>query len=418
MGRETRYGAENGRRRGVRPLYAATAAAVLAALCAGALSCSVLGDDGKRPADAVRITPRDGTRGVLADTPMEVSVPEGRLESVRMVRGGEGTDRAVPGRFTPDRRGWRPLHARGQRAALELASKYTVDAVAVDDDGRRVARHTTFTTKVPPHRFIGFFRPEHRQTVGTGMIVSLEFNRPITDRAAVERAVQVSAEPHVPVAAHWFGRSRLDFRPRAYWRPGTRVTLDLRLRDVRGAPGAYGTQRKRVWFTVGRDQRSVVDVPRHRLTVLRAGRPVASVPVTAGARENPTYNGRMVISEKYRVTRMNGDTVGFGGEYDIDDVPHALRLSGSGTFLHGNYWADRDTFGAENTSHGCVGLEDEKGGDGRSPAGTFFRRSLVGDVVTVRGSKERTLAPDNGLGGWNMPWRTWTAGSALGTPPG
>lgn len=334
-----------------------------------------------------------------------------------MVRGGEGTRKAVPGRFAPDGRSWRPVPASGRSSALQLASKYTVDAVAVDGDGRRVARHTTFTTKVPPHRFIGFFRPEHRQTVGTGMIVSLEFNRPITDRAAVERAVRVSAEPHVPVAAHWFGRSRLDFRPRAYWPPGTRVTLDLNLRDVRGAPGAYGTQRKRVWFTVGRDQRSVVDVRRHRLTVLRAGRPVARVPVTAGARANPTYNGRMVVSEKYRVTRMNGGTVGFGGEYDIDDVPHALRLTSSGTFLHGNYWADPGTFGSANTSHGCVGLEDEKGGAAGSPAGSFFRRTLVGDVVTVRGSGERTVASDNGLGGWNMPWRQWTAGSALGTPP-
>ena len=46
----------------------------------------------------------------------------------------------------------------------------------------------------------------------------------------------------------------------------------------------------------------------------------------------------MVISEKLKVTRMNGDTVGFGGEYDIKDVPHAMRLTDSGTFIHGNYW--------------------------------------------------------------------------------
>ena len=39
------------------------------------------------------------------------------------------------------------------------------------------------------------------------------------------------------------------------------------------------------------------------------------------------------------VTRMNSQTVGFGGEYDIPDVPHAMKLTDSGTFLHGNYWA-------------------------------------------------------------------------------
>ena len=49
----------------------------------------------------------------------------------------------------------------------------------------------------------------------------------------------------------------------------------------------------------------------------------------------------MVISEKLPVTRMNGETVGYGGEYDIKDVPHAIRLTTSGTFIHGNYWARR-----------------------------------------------------------------------------
>ncbi|WP_344563810.1 L,D-transpeptidase [Streptomyces axinellae] len=368
-------------------------------------------DDSKPPGDTIRVSPDDGSRGVPAHGTVKVFVSEGTLRSVRMVRRGDGSARAVPGRFSADRRGWRPDLTAGH--GLELSAKYTVDAVAVDGEGRRTARHTTFTTKVPPHRFIGFFRPEHRQTVGTAMIVSLDFNRPIEDRAAVERAIQVSAVPRVPVAAHWFGRSRLDFRPRQFWRPGTRVTLDLRLRDVRGGKGAYGVQRKTVWFRVGRDQRSVVDVGRRTLTVRRGARVVERFPVTAGTRKNPTYNGRMVISEKYPVTRMNGETVGFGGEYDIDDVPHAMRLTRSGTFLHGNYWADSHVFGKKNTSHGCVGLADKRGGSPRSPAGRFFRHSLVGDLVTVRGSHDRTVAANNGLGGWNMAWERWQSGSAL-----
>ncbi|WP_326692712.1 Ig-like domain-containing protein [Streptomyces sp. NBC_01795] len=382
-------------------------AVVYAVVAAG---CGVP-DDSRPPEDAIRVTPDDGSRGVPVRSGVEVSVAEGTLRSVRMVRRGDGAVRTVPGRFSANRRSWHPAAAAG--TALELAAKYTVDAVAVDSDGRRTARHTTFTTKPPPHRFIGFFRPEHRQTVGTAMIVSLEFNRPIEDRAAVERAVRVSAEPQVPIAAHWFGRSRLDFRPRDYWRPGTRVTLDLRLRDVRGGKGAYGVQRKTVWFRVGRDQRSVVDVGRRTLTVHRKGRAAQRLPVTAGTRKNPTYNGKMVISEKYPVTRMNGDTVGFGGEYDIDDVPHAMRLTRSGTFLHGNYWASSRVFGKKNTSHGCVGLKDKRGGSARSPAGRFFRRSLVGDLVTVRGSHDKTVAASNGLGGWNMTWERWRSGSAL-----
>ncbi len=102
---------------------------------------------------------------------------------------------------------------------------------------------------------------------------------------------------------------------------------------------------------------------------------------------------------------MDGDTVGFGGEYDIPDVPHALRLTTSGTFLHGNYWAPPRTFGGTNTSHGCIGLRDTQGGGPDTPAGWFYERSLVGDVVEVVNSRDRTVAPDNGLGGWNMRGR-------------
>ncbi|MGW7492542.1 Ig-like domain-containing protein, partial [Streptomyces sp. NPDC054786] len=260
----------------------------------------------------------------------------------------------------------------------------------------------------------GHFSPQGDATVGTGLIFSLAFNRPIADRAAVERAVKVSARPAVEIAAHWFGHRRLDFRPRERWRPGTEITVDLRLRGVKAGPGAYGTQRRTVHYRVGRDQVSTIDAARHTMTVRQAGRVVAVLPVTAGDDENPTYNGKMVILERHSVTRMDGDTVGFGREYDIPDVPHAMRLTRSGTFLHGNYWAPPEVFGGLNTSHGCVGLKDIKGGGPHTPAGWFFDRSIVGDTVVVDHSPERTVAPDNGLGGWNMPWELWRAGSALG----
>ncbi|MGW8379621.1 Ig-like domain-containing protein [Streptomyces sp. ODS28] len=400
-------GAGRRARRGPRTLRTALALLTCAAVCATAAGCGPGGGDPKSPERAIRVTPRDGAEDVRADAPLRVSVGEGRLERVRVLRQGDVRRRALPGRLSADGRTWRPARS------LAMAAKYTVDALAVDGHGRRTARHSDFTTRAPEHRFIGFFTPENGQTVGTGMIPSIDFDRPIADRAAVERAIRVTAHPRTEVAAHWFGRSRLDFRPRTYWRPGTRVSLTLRLRDVRGAPGAYGVQNKTVRFTVGRDQRSTVDARRHTMTVRRGGHTVARVPVTAGDKGNPTYNGRMVISEKYDVTRMNGDTVGFGGEYDIDDVPHAMRLTDSGTFLHGNYWAPSGTFGSSNTSHGCVGLRDARGGSPRTPAGRFYGESLIGDVVTVRGSAESTVAPDNGLSGWNMGWHRWKAGSAL-----
>ncbi|MFJ9007126.1 Ig-like domain-containing protein [Streptomyces canus] len=399
------------------------AGAVLAAvmtwagLLAGVAGCTAdggggiggVGGFGKPPApeDVIRVAPDDGTKSVPPEERLRVRVPSGRLESVTVVKSQDAQDFPVPGRISEDGLRWEP-----DEAQLALAAKYTVDAVALDAHGRRSARHTTFTTYVPEERFIGYVSPENRTTVGTGMIVSLEFNREIEHRAAVERAVHVTSKPPVEIRPHWFGNGRLDFRPEHYWTPGTRVTVALRLRDVEGASGVYGLQYRTFSFTVGRSQVSLVDAARHTMQVRRDGELLATVPITAGAPKTTTYNGKMVITEMLDVTRMNSRTVGFGGEYDIPDVPHALRLTDSGTFLHGNYWAPTAP-GRVNVSHGCVGLRDVKGGSSDTPAGWFFDRSLVGDVVEVVHSNDKKVAPDNGLGGWNMGWKEWKAGSAV-----
>ncbi|MGC4995155.1 MULTISPECIES: L,D-transpeptidase [unclassified Streptomyces] len=400
-----------------RALAALATALSWAGLVAGAAGCTadgsgplgIGGPPGRPPAaeDVIRVTPDDGGKEVRPEQRLRVRVPEGRLEKVTVTRSQDAQDTAVTGRIGPDGRTWRPDDDR-----LALAARYTVDAVAVDGDGHRSARHTTFTTYVPDQRFIGYVTPENRSTVGTGMIVSLSFSRDITDQAAVEKAVRVTAKPAVDIRAHWFGRNRLDFRPERYWKPGTEVTVDLALRDVEGTPGVYGLQRKTITFTVGRSQVSLVDAAAHTMQVRRDGELLATVPITAGAPKTPTYNGKMVVMDMLEVTRMNSQTVGFGGEYDIPDVPHAMKLTDSGTFLHGNYWSP-DSPGEVNVSHGCVGLRDVKGGGADTPAGWFFDRSLVGDVIEVVHSKDKTVSPDNGLSGWNMAWKQWKAGSVL-----
>ncbi|NGO42463.1 L,D-transpeptidase [Streptomyces sp. YC419] len=390
----------------------------MAALLATTSACTSNGLDSLRgkprsPEEAIHIRPDDAGRAVRPDQDLEVGVASGRLESVKVVKSRGAREFRVPGRIEADGMTWRP----DGDGRLSPATAYTVHAVALDGHGRRLVRHVGFRTYGPGERLIGRVTPEHRSTVGTGMIVSLEFNREIRNRAAVERAIRVRARPAVEIRPHWFGRNRLDFRPEKYWKPGTKVTIGLPLRGVEAAPGVYGLRHRTHSFTVGRSQTSVVDAAEHTMRVRRDGELVATVPITAGAPKTTTYNGKMVVTEKLEVTRMNGATVGFEdadgkGEYDIPDVPHAMRLTSSGTFLHGNYWAG-GVFGNANVSHGCVGLRDVKGGSSASPAGWFFDRSLIGDVVEVVHSDDKMVAPDNGLGGWNISWKEWKAGSAM-----
>ncbi|WP_415937740.1 L,D-transpeptidase [Streptomyces sp. 039-1] len=349
----------------------------------------------------VTVTPADGMKKAAFTSPVGIAVTDGTLSTV-VVSGNDGS--LLAGSFDAGRTRWTSTRHPYS------GTKYTVTAKT--DDG---SEHTTsFVTKSPGETFVGRFTPEANSTSGVGMPVSIAFTHAVADRAAVEKAITVTAEPAVEIVGHWFGNTRLDFRPREYWAAGTKITLSLRLKDVEGADGVYGVQSKDVTFRIGRRQVSTVDLAKDTMTVERDGTAAASYPVTGGDTDHTTWSGIMVISERLRQTRMESSTVGLGDEYDIADVPHAQRLTTSGTFIHGNYWAASSVFGSGNTSHGCIGLRDAKGGADRSVPGLrFYDSSMLGDVVVVVNSGERTVEASNGLNGWNLSWADWKAGSAL-----
>ncbi|WP_372344472.1 Ig-like domain-containing protein [Streptomyces sp. KL116D] len=356
---------------------------------------------GGRSAAKVTVRPTAGTTGADFTEPVTVAVSGGTLADVSVM--AEGGSR-LTGTFNDARTRWT------SDAHPASGTTYTVTAGVEDDDTAHTSR---FTTKKPGATFVGYFTPEDGSTSGVGMPVSLAFTKAVGDRAAVQKAITVTAEPDVEIVGHWFSDTRLDFRPRTYWAAGTKITLALRLKDVEGADGVYGTQDKDVTFHIGREQISVVDLKARSMTVRRDGEEIATYDVTGGGSGYETWAGKMVISERFEETRMDSTTVGLGDEYDIDDVPHAQRLTTSGTFIHGNYWAAASVFGTSNTSHGCIGLRDAQGADDSStPGARFYAGSMVGDVVEVRRSGEETVAPANGLNGWNLSWAEWKAGSA------
>lgn len=358
----------------------------------------------------ITISPKNGAQNAGINDDAKVTVSEGTLTEVTMTA-QDGT--AVQGELAADGKSWRPTEQ------LKRATTYKIAASAKDSEGREAHENSSFTTVSKDNSFIGNFTPEDGSTVGVGMPVSINFNKSITDKKAVQSGITVESSSGQEVVGHWFNSQRLDFRPENYWAEGSTVTMKLNLDGVEGADGVYGVQQKTVTFTIGRNQVSTVDVATKTMTVTQDGKTIKTIPISAGSPENPTYNGQMVISEKFKETRMDGSTVGFTkkdgkGEYDIKDVPHAMRLSTSGTFIHGNYWGADSIFGKTNTSHGCVGLNDAKGADDpNQPGAWFFDNSIVGDVVIVKNSKDKTIQPDNGLNGWNMSWAEWKAGSAV-----
>ncbi|MDQ0581607.1 L,D-transpeptidase [Streptomyces rishiriensis] len=391
-----------------------------AVLVVGALTLTACGgsanakDDGdakggkssvKTSTAKIVISAKDGSTSASINA-TGVKVSDGRLTEVKMTVAGSG--QAVEGSLSADGSTWKP------KEQLERGTKYQISATAKDASGKTAAANAIFTTVSSSNSFIGTYTPDADTTVGVGMPVSFTFDKAVSDTKAVQSHITVSSSSGQQVIGHWFGAQRLDFRPEEYWKAGSKVTMRIDLDGVEGANGVYGVQKKTVTFTIGRSQVSTVDVDTQTMTVVRDGQTLKSVPISSGSPDHTTYNGQMVISEKFTQTRMNSRTVGLGGEYDIPDVPHAMRLTQSGTFIHGNYWYNRGNppFGRTGTSHGCVGLADAQGAQGDTSAKWFYDNSLIGDVVIVENSPDKTVSPDNGLNGWNMSWAEWTAGSA------
>ena len=226
------------------------------------------------------------------------------------------------------------------------------------------------------------------------MPVSINFDKPVKNKKAVESAIKVASSSNQKVVGHWFDDKRLDFRPQEYWKANSKVTMKLGLDDVEASPGVKGIQNKTVSFNVGHSQVSTVDTKAHEMTVVRDGKTVKTIPISAGSEEHPTYNGQMVISERFKQTRMDGSTVGFKkkdgkGEYDIPDVPHAMRLSDSGTFIHGNYWG-KGIFGKATPATAASAWRTSRAPDDSVHGRRVVLRPLADSATSSRSSTPRT----------------------------
>jgi lipoprotein-anchoring transpeptidase ErfK/SrfK len=145
------------------------------------------------------------------------------------------------------------------------------------------------------------------------------------------------------------------------------------------------------------------------MKVVRNGTLLRSIPISAGKPGFTTRSGTKVIIEKFRRKRMNAATTGISESdpeyYDINNVEYAQRVTYSGEFLHAAPWSVGSQ-GYANVSHGCVGMSTEA-------AGWLYGLTKIGDPVEVTGT-DRHMELTNGYGDWNLPWREYKQGSALG----
>ncbi|MEW9553755.1 Ig-like domain-containing protein [Nonomuraea sp. NPDC050783] len=346
----------------------------------------------------VQIAPALDSTHARPDRGLVIRASGGTLTKVTAYAGGE----SVPGRLDAERRIWR------SDWTLKPATEYTVAATAKGARGPATVAMGRFRTR-PAEQTLGIAAttPLPGETVGVGMPVILDFDRPVANRAAVERALEVRAGRPAAGAWHWVGDTRVVYRTRRFWAPRQRVTVTAHLAGVRPSDGVYGAADTTFEFMVGRRQTSAVDTRTHQMTVERDGRIAQRMAISAGmatTREYTTTSGIHLTMDKGNPVRMvsPGRQKGDPGFYDLL-IDHAVRISNSGEYVHAkdNVWAQ----GRQNVSHGCVNARPDQ-------AAWFYATSLRGDPVTITGT-DRPLAWDNGWGFWQLPWERWIQGSAL-----
>ncbi|WP_278256242.1 Ig-like domain-containing protein [Nocardioides convexus] len=72
------------------------------------------------------------------------------------------------------------------------------------------------------------------------MPVIVHFDVPVTNKAAFERNMKVTATPAQAGSWRWVSEHEAHWRPEAYWKAGTKVHVAVDVNSVPAGNGVYG----------------------------------------------------------------------------------------------------------------------------------------------------------------------------------
>lgn len=253
------------------------------------------------------------------------------------------------------------------------------------------------------------------EVVGVGTPIIVQFSQPVTDRAAVESALEVASEPQVVGAWHWLSSQEVHFRPQEYWPEGTTIRAHFALNGVQAGEDLWGGRSYTYDIEVGDARIARVDAASYTFSLIRSGETVATWDTSLGSPDFATRNGIYVVQFKERERTMTSCSANITCDesdpeyYDVD-TEFAVRLTNSGTFVHAAPWSETAQ-GEDNVSHGCLNLSETN-------AETYYDQVRYGDVVEVvnstREADDLVERGDPGMVDWNMSWQQLLAGSERG----
>ena len=340
------------------------------------------------------LTITSDTQAATPHDPVTLTVENANITDATVT----GPSGPVPGTYADG--AWTPGEA------LAFDSDYTISVTTAE----AVAREATFHTVKPGSAEASFQVLYLYDNLGVGMPGYVKFKNPVPKqyRPAIERNARVTAEPQQEGSWGWLSDTELVYRPKEYWKPGTKVVLNLNWSGLQASDGAWLLKDVDADFTIGDVARIIkVDIANHTTTVMENGEEVSTLPSTTGKPGFETRSGTKLILEKHDSLQMNSETIaipsGSSESYDLN-VKWAMRVTWTGEFIHAAPWSVADQ-GKNNVSHGCVGLSTDN-------AGWLYSRTNVGDVVEFTGS-DRPMEPGEGMGVWLYSWEEWKALSSV-----
>jgi lipoprotein-anchoring transpeptidase ErfK/SrfK len=340
-----------------------------------------------------------GAKDVPVDQAVTIGATGGTIDTVKATSSaGE-----LKGQVSPNGSRWTATDR------LEPGTAYTITTTAERSDGTAVTRTTRFSTQALTldEQTYPSVAPLAGETVGVGMPVIVTFDVPVTDRATFEKHMTVTAKPAQVGSWHWISNTEAHWRPKSYWKAGSRVHVDVDVNSIPAGNGIYGQESRELDFHVGDAHVYRVNTVTDQMNVFSNGKLLRTIPITTG--EQPQYttrSGTKVIIEKFESRDMNSETVGITGAdaYNIKGVQWAMRVTFSGEFIHAAPWSVAYQ-GNSNVSHGCTGMSTEN-------AAWLYAMSRRGDVVEYTGT-DKPMTLTNGYGDWNESFQTYRQGSAL-----
>lgn len=171
------------------------------------------------PSDSrLTINPPDGATGVSPTETVTAAVAGGRFTEVALAT---ASGASLAGVVSPDGERW------ASTTPLEPSTSYVLNATSRSVSGHETKATSRFSTLAPGQQVTGKITPKDNETVPADRPVSVLFDKPIGDRAVVEHALQVSANPPVSGTTEWRSDRELVWRPTPSWPPGGHVMVAL-----------------------------------------------------------------------------------------------------------------------------------------------------------------------------------------------